>query len=79
MRQLSTDANNDLIAIVHGIEGNGDGGYMGQVTTFFVLEQPVFLSLPEELDDDDVTLFRQGTVLDEKAAAANGSDYAVKK
>lgn len=48
------------------------------MTIFYVSEQSVLLDFSEEVGDDDFAGARKGAVLDEKAAAAEGDDHAVR-
>lgn len=46
---------------------------------YYVPEQPVLLIVADEPGNDGVAGLRQGAVLEEKTAAADGSHYAVEK
>lgn len=79
MRQLLTDLIKSLIALVAKSGVSIDGDDTGYFIVLCVSEQPVLLSVPDELNDDDFASFRRSAVLDEKTAAAGGDDHAFKK
>lgn len=79
LRQLLTDANKCLIALIARSNANGNSGDTGYLTILCVLEKYVLLNVPDKLGDDDVAGARQCAVLDQKAAVADGGDHAVNK
>lgn len=79
VRQLSTDANDSLVALAARDAANGDDGDRGYLTSFCAPEQPALLNVPEELGCEDVAEARHGAALDKETAAADGGHHAVKK
>lgn len=76
-QQLPTDANRSLIALAARSKASGDGEDSRYLTMFYFLNQSMLLNFFEELVDYDARAVRQDAVLDENAAAANGSTHAV--
>lgn len=79
VQQLLTDLNKSLTALAAISEANREGGSTGCLTVLYVPEQRMLLNALHELGDDDVAGFWQCTVLDERAAAADDVDHAVKE
>lgn len=79
MQQLSTNANESLIALLAGGGANSDGGSTRCSTAFCVSDQRVLLNTIDELASDDVASVQQGPVPTETAAAADGGDCVIKE
>lgn len=79
MRQLFTNTNKSLVALVDRSKASEHGDGTGHLTAFYVPEQPVLLNVSDKLGDDGVVCARQGAVLDKKKTAADGGDHAARK
>lgn len=78
VRKLRTNANQSPIALVPRNETSGEVRITRYLKIFYVLGQSMILNALEMLRADDVSGVRQGAVLDEKAAAKDGRDCAVR-
>lgn len=79
VRHLFTKAYKSLIELFGTGEASAESGYMKRLRIFYVLEQPVLVSIPGEPSDDDGEGVGYSTVMNEKAAAADGGDHAVRR
>lgn len=79
VRQLLTDLKKCLVSFLARRKANGDDGDIGHLMIFYVPKHHVLLNVLDKLGKDDVARARRGAVMNEKAAAADGSDHAVRK
>lgn len=77
VRQLPTDAKECLIALKAGSEAKKNYGDTRYLTSFFLLEHPVLLTVSDELGDGNFAGARYGAILNETKTAADGSNHAV--
>lgn len=79
MRQRLTDATKSSVALITTSQMSRDSDTTGCLAILYVPERPRLLIVPVKLGDDDVSGAQQAAVLDQKAAAADDGDHAVRR